>query len=761
MSKKKVIALILVAAGLALLGAALYFWLEPPEEGGVLLAAGQIFAFLLGAGASLKGWLDLFKKDNPAPATNISPTGEQPQIATGPHGRNIQVKDGDYVEGDKHIHMPPALPETHDSLGAIPPVKAVTYVQRGKIETEVESFLCAGNGVGAVVGLHAPGGLGKTELAKHAAEKLKGHFDDILWVDIGEKTPPQVVAEMLIKCGVQTQPGAPYEQQKTELCYYLQNRRLLVILDDLRQAALEGLADFLPPKPCAALITSRIQQIGGVNKTFELDHLTPEQARELLEAILGTEAVTAESDAAEKLYQRCAGNPLALEIAARRIRQMQGVKNPVRRYFELAQARFSELVMDGDARWDMTKIFDNSYADLNAADQQRFRALSAFAPSGFSVETLAALWELEPEAVRGVLSRLINLSLVKVVPLEAEELERYRLHDLLNEYAAAKLITSGEESLVRAALAEWLVKLFSEYFTDDQSTAPQVAAERANLLRSCEWARGQKNAALLARLATQSRNWFYVSFTEDWSSWKAWLEACLQLGLPDDRLKANVLKAIGDVQQFRDERDAALTSYHEALKLFRAVGAKLGEANVLKAIGDVQQFRKEMDAALTSYHEALKLFRAVGAKLGEANVMASLSRLELFTSKNIEAAENILVEVIGMRQKIGAVFSEGADYFNFAVTLTTLREWSRARVYCLKSREVLRRIGEQNPVEQTIRLEQGIEILSQAVDLISQNDKNNARVLISRARQLLTPTGELPLFAMLNDLESAVEMMDI
>jgi hypothetical protein len=34
---------------------------------------------------------------------------------------------------------------------------------------------------------------------------------------------------------------------------------------------------------------------------------------------------------------------------------------------------------------------------------------------------------------------------------------------------------------------------------------------------------------------------------------------------------------------------------------------------VRKAIGDVQQFRKEMDAALTSYHEALTLYRALGA----------------------------------------------------------------------------------------------------------------------------------------------------
>ena len=59
-----------------------------------------------------------------------------------------------------------------------------------------------------------------------------------------------------------------------------------------------------------------------------------------------------------------------------------------------------------------------------------------------------------------------------------------------------------------------------------------------------------------------------------------------------------MLQAIGDVQNFRKEIDAALESYSHALALFRQVGDRLGEANVLKAIGDVQNFRKEIDAAL-------------------------------------------------------------------------------------------------------------------------------------------------------------------
>ena len=69
---------------------------------------------------------------------------------------------------------------------------------------------------------------------------------------------------------------------------------------------------------------------------------------------------------------------------------------------------------------------------------------------------------------------------------------------------------------------------------------------------------------------------------------------------------------MGDVLQFRDEREAALASYEQALSLFRQVGAKVGEANVRKAMGDVLQFRDEREAALASYEQALSLFRQVG-----------------------------------------------------------------------------------------------------------------------------------------------------
>ncbi|HEX2698443.1 MAG TPA: NB-ARC domain-containing protein, partial [Anaerolineales bacterium] len=148
-------------------------------------------------------------------------------------------------------------PETHDSIGYIPSARVVTYIERGKIEDDVRTFLQDG-GTGAIVGLHAPGGLGKTELAKHTAEELKDQFEGVLWVDVGDHKPEQVIADILTKFGVQMPPNSTYEQQVNELRHAFENRRLLVVFDDLREDALDGLQDFMPPKPNSTLITSRI-----------------------------------------------------------------------------------------------------------------------------------------------------------------------------------------------------------------------------------------------------------------------------------------------------------------------------------------------------------------------------------------------------------------------------------------------------------------------------------------------------------------------
>lgn len=595
-------------------------------------------------------------------------------------------------------HLAETRSEVYDTIGFVPPAKVATYIYRGNIERETREALLT-EGSASIVGLHGLGGVGKTELAKHIAEELRDNFEGILWVDVGSKTPQQVVADMLIKCGIQLQPEVQYQQQRAELYNFLRNHRFLVVLDDVRVEAVNGLEDFLPPKPSSVLITSQIQQIGGVFKSYILDHMTLEQSLELMEAILGKEIIDAEKDKVVLLIERCGYIPLAIEIASRRIRQIEGIERPIAHYLEKTEQRFSELRMSGDPRWNMTAVFDISYQELNASDQKRFRMLAAFAPTGFAPDATVAVWNESKENASSALSRFNNLSLVKVVE---GSVERYRLHDLLYEYATSKFIEHSEQDTAMNALAVWLLNIFDSNYLPDEENLPKTLPERDNLLRAINWAYNQKNGELLALLTTRTRNWFYVSFTEEWHDWIAWLEASLLFGIEDRQLKANVRKTVGDVQQFRDERDAALASYNEALKLFKEIGAKLGEANVLQAIGDVQQSREELDVALDSYHEALKIFRQVGAKLGEANIHLSLGNIKR-QQNDIGGAKDDYQYALNIYQTIGDSYSQARALYSLGDCAIDNDDKTNALAYYQQAKDIWQKIGVDDLVEHVLK----------------------------------------------------------
>jgi tetratricopeptide (TPR) repeat protein len=276
----------------------------------------------------------------------------------------------------------------------------------------------------------------------------------------------------------------------------------------------------------------------------------------------------------------------------------------------------------------------------------------------------------EPEAVAAV-ERLAGASMLEPAPTpltaltgngRRAEAARYRLHDLLAEYAAARLAEAGEREATHRAHAGYLIALFEQHYTGNPSTAPEVALELDNLRAAAAWALESGEGEALARLATKPRNWLYNVFRA-WDEWLEWLVGALRIGTEDQQL----------------------------------------EASVRKAIGDVQQFRKQTDAALDSYQQALALFRAVGHRLGEANVLAAQARMAL-QGGDLGTAERNLEAVIAVRRAMGDLYSEGADYFNFAVALLRLGQPAQARPYALKALAVFERLGEPALLRQVAAL---------------------------------------------------------
>jgi tetratricopeptide (TPR) repeat protein len=108
-----------------------------------------------------------------------------------------------------------------------------------------------------------------------------------------------------------------------------------------------------------------------------------------------------------------------------------------------------------------------------------------------------------------------------------------------------------------------------------------------------------------------------------------------------------------------------LAQLHQALGAARRQQDLSAQANVLQAIGAVQQFRKDTTAALGSYQQALGLFRAIG---------------------DPEQSQTLLHQALAIREAINDVYSSGADLGNYGIALLQRGRNAEAPLYLERAR---------------------------------------------------------------------------
>jgi len=235
-------------------------------------------------------------------------------------------------------------------------------------------------------------------------------------------------------------------------------------------------------------------------------------------------------------------------------------------------------------------------------------------------------------------------------PPKAAEMTTYRLR-----HAAAHLsIVAGYNEAIKegrmtySAPLEWSNVSGALEWLAERVTAAPARAKISGI--------DQAAAKLLIDYSLHMTNVLRNSYDPRRMAWlQAAREAARRSG--DRPGEASALKAIGVVQRFRDEYEAALANYEAALELYRAVGDRLGEATALNDIGHVQRFRKESDAALASYEAALELYRAVGARLGEASARKAIGDVQLFREE-YEAALASYEAALELYRAVGARLGE-------------------------------------------------------------------------------------------------------
>ena len=421
----------------------------------------------------------------------------------------VQLKG---FEGSERVHQlcHPDLPSAFPPLGR--PhlgrlgVWPTALVGRVREREEVAALLASDR----LVTITGAGGAGKTRLAHAVGEDVADRYaDGVVWVELARLLDgAQVAGTIAAACGVREAAGVAAIDL---LPRALAGARMLIVLDNCEHL-LDGcarvtdalmragvgvsvLATGREPLGVPGEVTWRIPPLAlppegerdperlGV---FDSVRLFVERARA---GRPGFRLDAGSAPAVARICRRLDGLPLALELAAARVRALS-----VERLADGLDDRFRLLT--GGARTALARqqtllaSVEWSHELLDDPERMLFRRLGVFAaPFDLeAVEAVAADDELEPFEVVDVLARLVDKNMVQPAG------ERYQLLETLRQYALERAADAGELAELRGRHLAWFRRRAAAWALDRElATFPvldEIAAEAPDLLAALEWSLG-------------------------------------------------------------------------------------------------------------------------------------------------------------------------------------------------------------------------------------------------------------------------------
>ena len=361
-----------------------------------------------------------------------------------------------------------------------------------------------------VVSIIGPGGLGKTRLAhvvgRNAAQPV-AHFVEL----VGVSSPEGVVGEVGSALGVRdsisgrrTLTAERRSDVRARIARHLDQAPALLILDNCEHVieAVAGLVAFLTvtTRDLRVLITSRAPLSIPAERVYLLGELPVRDAVELFRqrATAARPDVRIDEGVVEEVVARLDGLPLAIELAAAKVRVMS-VEEVARRLAD----RFA-LLRGGnrtapDRHQTLLAVIDWSWNLLKEPERQALRWLSLFG-DGFTLA--AAEHVLGPDALH-VVDGLAEQSMLSV--RETVYGLRYRMLETVREFGRMRLREAGEEASARKAQRAWATEYAlehaSELFSPAQFAAVDaLCAEESNLADLLRQALGESDPVVTIQL---------------------------------------------------------------------------------------------------------------------------------------------------------------------------------------------------------------------------------------------------------------------
>ncbi len=608
------------------------------------------------------------------------------------------------------------------SLDTLPnnlPHQLSTFVGRTQEIADAEARLATTS----ILTLTGPGGVGKTRLALEVGAQVVDAFPDGVWfVELGTLDDGTLIGDTIASALELKHANAGATPVLVEA---LSERRMLMILDncehlldpiveiadallrrckDLRiiatsREALGMAGEALMPVPSMSL-----PEPGGADSPEGLEHLaTCDAVRLFLDrgrSVMPGFGLTEENaDAIAQICLRLDGIPLAVELAAARVRSL-----PPHQIATRLDHRFRLLT--GGSRTALPRhrtlraAMDWSFDMLPEAEQALLPRLSAFAGS-FSLdaaEAVASGGPVDRDEMIDLLARLIDKSLLIADEGSAEA--RYRMLETIRDYAQERLVESGDAPTIYAHHRDWFVELVQQarpgFFTGAEQAQwlARLSEDHDNLRAALRWSDEDPDGAS-AELSLASGLWRFWEIRGHLAEGSGWLERALaRTGGEISARRASGLTGAGILASLRGDHAGAVAAHEASLLLHRELGNPLAVAAACNNVANAAIEQGNFARARELYREGIELTRAAG---DQQSVGFSLLNLADLTARqgDVAEADKLYAESIATFEGIGDQWGVAQATSRLALVSRRRGDLAAARARYNEAMELYRRLGDR------------------------------------------------------------------
>ena len=562
------------------------------------------------------------------------------------------------------------------------------------------------------------GGIGKTRLALQAAAEVMDAYRDGVWlIELGSISNPSLVPTSAAQVlGVPERAGTPLIDT---LCAHLKTRQLLLILDNcehlldacarLADAALRSAAD------TTIIATSREPLHVAGEQTYPLQTLSLPEPSASAEAVARAEAVqlfverarrqlpdfaltTARAPTVAQLCIHLDGIPLALELAAARIRSLS---------IEQVNARLHDRfkLLTGGNRTALPRqhtlraTVDWSYDLLTGEERLLLERLSVFA-GGWTLEAAEQVCAGEGMEETDVLELLISLSDKSLVMAEQkDDRARYRLLETMRQYAQEKLVESGGSEAVRRRHRDYFLALAEEaepklMGTEQAAWLQRLEEEHENLRASLDWCLEEAGSGAGLRLCgALQRFWITRGYLSEGREW------CMQIlgrsgGDEQTEVRAKAVNTAGILAYYQSDYPGARVLHEESLAIRRQLDHRRGIATSLNNLGNVLYEVGDYASAWAVHQESLAIKRELGDRRGMAASLNNLGNVALDRC-DFASARALYEQCLAIMRELGDRGDMATTMNNLGNVLFEEGDYAAARTLGEESLAIMRELGDR------------------------------------------------------------------